>query len=579
MTSPAEKVKERLAIEDVVGSYVELKQAGSYLKARCPFHQEKTPSFTVSPSRGTYYCFGCGAKGDVFSFVQQFEGLDFSGALKLLAEKAGVEIVGYSGQAQKENEILYKVMEKACLFFEEQIKDNKSAIDYLKKRGLKNETIKRWRIGYAPDEWRFLLEKLAKDFDEKDIKNAGLLKEKEGRKYDTFRNRIVFPIFDTGGRVVAFSGRLFPEKEGIQAPKYLNSPESLIFNKSEILYGLNFGMDAIRKAKYSIIVEGQFDIVLSHQSGMKNTVAVSGTSLTPEHIKRLSRLSKKTVIVFDSDEAGIKASHRSILLSLSNGMEVKVAVLPEGKDPADVISSDVSEWRKALSGAVHPVEFWANLIVRRSSDKMKQLVAVREEVFPILLSMPSKMDRSFFVTKLSDWLSLDESSVISDLEQSENKNKNLVDRQQESEKNKDTSFLQKPSKDIVRTISAILVWQKTAEKPVLSEEEIVSLLSSEPELQTQVLAREEYLEEEEIFAEEIPRSNYTQVDLKKAIDELIIYYTIITLEKEFGDFQVKLKKAEKLGQSEEADRFLLLCQEISKKIETKKNKLKENGEK
>src|SRR3990167_6310938 len=287
MNSPVDKIKEKISIEDVVSSYIKLERAGANLKARCPFHNEKTPSFFVSPDRGSYYCFGCGASGDIFTFVEEFEGLDFKGALKLLADKAGVVLEIYSKENKEEKsekEKLYEVMEETAEFFEKNLAANKPAQEYLKSRGLEEKTIKDFRIGYAILDWRTLYDYLkSKNFSDKEIELAGLAKKPEDKTkamYDRFRGRVIFPMGDSSGRIIAFSGRLLVD-DGKSA-KYLNSPETPIFNKSSVLFGIDKAKESIRKNNFSILVEGQIDLVLSHQAGFRNTVASSGTAMTDQ---------------------------------------------------------------------------------------------------------------------------------------------------------------------------------------------------------------------------------------------------------------------------------------------------------
>ncbi len=289
MNSPVQQIKERLSIEEVVSSYIKLDRAGANLKARCPFHNEKTPSFFVSPDRGSYYCFGCGAKGDIFTFIEEFEGLDFKGALKILAERAGVPLVQYNKEKEGEKERLYKAMEEATKFFEKNLVENQEALKYLRERGLENKTIRDFRIGFVKNDWRELYSHLQMiGFTDIEIEKAGLAKKTEKGMYDRFRGRIMFPISDSSGRIIAFSGRIL-EDDGKSA-KYLNSPETPIFNKSSVLFGIDKAKDSIRKNNFSILVEGQMDLILSHQAGFKNTVASSGTAMTD------SILSKENII-------------------------------------------------------------------------------------------------------------------------------------------------------------------------------------------------------------------------------------------------------------------------------------------
>ena len=240
MSTSVEQIKEKLSIEDVIGSYIKLERAGNSLKARCPFHNEKTPSFFVSPDRGGYYCFGCGVKGDIFTFVQEFEGIDFVGALKILADRAGVQLEKISPKVADKKERLYYLLEITTEFLEKNLQNEEIPLDYLKKRGLTEKTIKDWRIGYVRNEWRTIYDHLkSKGFLDEEMERAGVIKTEGQNTYDRFRGRIMFPLFDSAGRVIAFSGRIMPAFDDGKAGKYLNSPQTEIFDKSKTLYGLS----------------------------------------------------------------------------------------------------------------------------------------------------------------------------------------------------------------------------------------------------------------------------------------------------------------------------------------------------
>lgn len=449
MSTPVEQIKERLSIEDVVGSYVKLERAGKNLKAKCPFHNEKTASFYVSPERGGYYCFGCGAKGDIFSFVEQFEGLDFMGALKLLAERAGVDISrgkgaggGYGADYAKtksEKERLYAVMEETAVFFENNLSSHAVAADsareYIRKRGLTDATVKEFRIGFVPDEWRLLYNHIrGKGFSDGEIEKAGLAKRSEkgevaGSLYDRFRGRVMFPIFDSSGRVIAFSGRILnekpdeiknagmkniPIKSPVTSAKYLNSPDTPLYNKSTVLYGIDKAKQAIREKGYTILVEGQMDLVLSHQAGIRNTVAVSGTALADTFTKGdvkggevvnnlgiVRRLSPNLILAFDSDAAGRSAALRSAGIALSLGMDVKIADLPEGKDPADLVLADPESWKDVLRKAKPVIEFALDQVLaeatKKKLDNRKMPALLREKVYPFIAMLANRTDQGHYV--------------------------------------------------------------------------------------------------------------------------------------------------------------------------------------
>jgi len=341
------EIKSRLNIEDVVAEYIKLEKSGIGFKAPCPFHNEKTPSFNVSPSRGIYKCFGCGESGDIFNFVEKIEGISFQESLEKLAQKAGVELTKSTGKSKKEREKektekenLLKILEDSTKFFQINLLKDEKAKNYLKKRGVDEKTVKKFRIGLAKDSWHDLEIFLTKKgYSKVNIEKVGLIKKNEkGNVYDRFRDRIVFPIFDLNDNPIAFSGRDLSEKDN--TAKYLNSPETIFFNKSEILYGLNLAKNEARRRKYFIIVEGQMDLIMSHKVGFKNTVATSGTSLTEQHLKNLSRFSKNLIFAFDSDNAGIEASYKGMKKALTEDFDVKILNIPENNDPADIILDD-----------------------------------------------------------------------------------------------------------------------------------------------------------------------------------------------------------------------------------------------
>ncbi|MEX0932425.1 MAG: DNA primase, partial [Parcubacteria group bacterium] len=420
MGGDVESIKERLDIVDIATPYLKLEKAGAHLKGRCPFHNEKTPSFFISPIRQSFYCFGCGAKGDVFTFIQEVEGLDFREALKFLAEKAGIELKGQTredAEHRSERDRLYAVLDEAASFYHSELKKFPQALEYLKSREIAEESVDKWRIGYAQDEWRFLYSHLLSlGFPKEIILRAGLAKHapgKEGKEpYDVFRGRVVFPLSDPSGRIVAFSGRALG---GDVEPKYLNSPDTALFTKSELLYGLDKAKEDIRKKDYAVMVEGQIDLVLSHQAGVVNTVASSGTAFTTAHLDRLKKLSSRIILAFDGDSAGEKAALKSAVLGMSLGMEVKIASMPLGKDPADTIASGPNEWKDILRKALPAVEYFINLIVEREKDSRKRGLAVKKDILPLVLLLESSIERSHFVSLVSKKMGIREEVVWDDL--------------------------------------------------------------------------------------------------------------------------------------------------------------------
>jgi len=432
-----EEIKARIPIEELIGSYVKLEKAGKAFKARCPFHNEKTASFFVSPDRGGYYCFGCNAKGDIFSFVEQFEGLDFRGALKILAERAGVKLT-YDRKADGERDRLYQIMEEAAKYFEAQLEKSSDAAsiaarEYIKTRGVTDATRKEFRIGWVPEGWQNLIDHLRKlKFSDALIEKAGLGKKtEEGKFYDRFRGRVMFPITDSSGRVIAFTGRIL--KDDGKSAKYLNSPDMPLYDKSLILYGLDKAKSEIRRLNYSIFVEGQMDLVMSHQAGIKNTVAASGTALTDEAVSAagvvsnlglVRRLSPNVIIAFDSDAAGRKAALRAAGIALSMGMDVKVADIVGGKDPADLVKEDIEKWKQVLRAAKPVIEFELDNVLleqagkiggKGATDGRKAAKAITERVLPLVARIESSSDQSHFITMIADRAKLPIDSVWQDV--------------------------------------------------------------------------------------------------------------------------------------------------------------------
>jgi DNA primase len=414
-----EQIKQRLPIAEVLSTYITLEPSGTQFKARCPFHNEKTASFSVSPERGLFYCFGCGAKGDIFNFVEQFEGLDKKGALKVLAERAGIPLTTNQYTKIEPTDSVYDALESAAAQYEQHLQKNPAALEYLKNRGLTDETIKHFRLGYAPDEWRSIslsLDVSSQGFYER----AGLIKKTEKGYYDRFRGRIMFPLTDSSGRIVAFSGRMFPDTP--EGPKYLNSPETEVFSKSRVLFGFDKAKLAIKKHNFAILVEGQMDLVLSHQAGFRNTVATSGTAVSETvigdssaQLSIIARLTQNLFLAFDGDSAGKKAMERAALVALSLGMNPKVVALPEGIDPADfVIKEGTEAWKELLKHAEHFIPHTLHEIQRSAPSAHQLKQSIRTKLFPFLLRVPSAIERQVYLNTIASESSLGSKEVHDD---------------------------------------------------------------------------------------------------------------------------------------------------------------------
>lgn len=482
-----EQIKEKLDIASVIGNYIKIEKSGINWKARCPFHNEKTPSFFISSERQSYYCFGCGEKGDIFTFVEKFEGLDFRGALESLAEKAGVEIKNLAKEERvdKKDELL-SVLKEASNLYSENLKLNKVGKDYLESRGLTEESIATWNIGYAKDEWRDTHDKLIqKGYSKEILLEAGLIKkvENEEKFYDTFRDRIMFPISDSAGRVIAFSGRSL--KKDDKTPKYLNSPETKLFYKSETLYGFHLAKNHIRKLDYAILVEGQMDIVLAHQAGTQNTVASSGTALTKLHLEKILKLSKRIVLCYDSDKAGQNATYKAGKLALSLGMEVKVATLREGEDPASTIKESKEEWYESLKNSKHLVDYALDKAMEEKDEKIKSNI-VRENVLPLLSQVQSNIEVSQYIKKIAMRLRVDESAVKKDFEKAVIEEKATEDNKKEGYAQEYTS----PKTDLKRIIMSLILLEESKYKEESNIRKKLKDIIGEEELNTLSLSFE-----------------------------------------------------------------------------------------
>lgn len=460
MADTVQQIKDRLNIVDVVSQYVKLDRAGVNMRARCPFHAEKTPSFIVSPDRGTYHCFGCNVGGDMFSFVEAIEGVDFKGALKILADKAGVELVYAKGEKKDDKDRLFEVMEAATIFYQNALTDD--AKKYLNDRGVEDGTVRAFRLGWAGDAWSDLADSLLrKKFTEKELIDAGLAKKGEkGGLTDKFRNRIMFPIFDTAGRVVAFSGRTFGEKAHPDAPKYLNSPETQLFHKSKILYGFDRAKQSIRKHNFAVLVEGQVDLVLSHQAGWGNTVAVSGTAFTVEHANLLKRMSENLVIALDADQAGFKAATRSARAALQAGMQVKVAQLPAGGDPADLISKEGAEaWRTVIRGAKDIITFLLDVLAVHAKDAMQLRRSVETIVLPFLADIQSPIAREQYENEIAAKLGVSIDAVRATVAK--------TPQPAPPPAHVPTVTRQADAPNRIKQAYGLLLWQESLQKPVI----------------------------------------------------------------------------------------------------------------
>jgi DNA primase len=356
-----EEIRARLNIEDVIGEYVQLKRAGRNYKGLSPFSNEKTPSFMVSPDKHIWHDFSSNKGGDIFSFVMEVEGIDFREALQLLARKAGVDLSQFDSKVSKDfsqkKERLYQVLDLAAKFYQQTMIRSNKAVEYVfKKRKLSKEVVQQFRIGYSPVNDELLRALLKRGYKESDLRDAGLVVTRRGRPSDMFRGRMMVPLADRNGRIVGFTARLIDDQPN--APKYINTPQTLLYDKGRQVFGLHLAKEAIRRAGYVVIVEGNLDVVSSHQAGIAQVVAAAGTALTEDHLRSLSRLTNDIRLSFDRDKAGIAATERAIGIASKLGLHLSIITTPDGyKDPDEVIQADPKFWLAAIEKPQDAVEW------------------------------------------------------------------------------------------------------------------------------------------------------------------------------------------------------------------------------
>ncbi|MFH1451148.1 MAG: DNA primase [bacterium] len=437
VSSPIDEIKSRLDIVEVIGSYLKLQKTGANYRASCPFHSEKKPSFFVSPTRQTWRCFGCSIGGDIFQFIMQIEGVEFGDALRLLAQRAGVELKRQDPQLKTERRRLYEICELTTSFFEKQLEGSKvgqEAQKYLLGRKITKESIKKWRLGYAPDSWRGLSDFLvSQGYRRDEIEKAGLAikSEKGGNYYDRFRGRIIFPVFDINSQVIGFGGRILESGKEIkteaigsdhkeddqQVAKYLNTAATLLYDKSQVLYGLDKAKMAIRKNDACILVEGYVDVIMASQVGSENVVAVSGTALTPYHLRILKRYTENLIISFDMDTAGSSATKRGIELAQTEGFNIKILLMPEGMDPADVISQDPQEWQKRVAAVKSIMEFYfESAFASFDSLTIEGKKQIAKDLLPAIKAIPNRIEQSYWLTELAKRIAAKEEDLRAEME-------------------------------------------------------------------------------------------------------------------------------------------------------------------
>lgn len=553
MADTVQQVKEKLSIVDVITPYVKLTRAGRHYRGLSPFNKEKTPSFFVNPERGTYYCFSSGQGGDMFTFLEKMEGVDFKGALKLLAEKAGVPLVYEKGNDTTKTDRIREAVARAEAFFARHLTKESSAYAYALSRGVTSETISLWNLGYAPDGWRTLFDELsAGGFSTAELLSAGLIKEAEGKPgtyYDRFRNRLMFPIRDSAGRTVAFTGRALASDE--QA-KYLNSPETELFKKSHVLFGMDRAKDAIRTRGFALLVEGQFDLILLHQIGFTNTIALSGTALSDTHLALIKRYAENLMLALDSDRAGLSASAKNAYTALRSGMRVKAVRLPQGKDPADIAQESPEKFTHAVKDAESIVEFFLSVLSDSESDSHRLVVESERIVLPLIKAIQSPMEREHFSAIVARHLGSSVEAVRGALARVQAVEGISAPALAPVSKTEVTKTAMETQKELIR--GAIQVYASTplAKRLIAEYARIIGTLPEEEDIPERVLFEAGLL--------------YGEAPSENAVDDLLHALERAVLTRQLADATNGLRKAESLRDAEAIHTALSACKDISTRL-------------
>jgi len=440
-----EKISDRLEIAEIISQYIPLKRVGKNYKALCPFHEEKTPSFVVSPEKQLFHCFGCGVGGNVFSFLMKWEKITFPEAVKIVAEKAGVSlpVLGEGKEKGVIKEKLYHTNELVAKLFQEELEKNGAARDYLKKRGFTQEVIEKFGLGYAPSSDDFLKLVRQKELSLKDLRQLNLVatSQKEEGQYAWFRSRLIFPIFNAEGRICGFGGRVLNNS----LPKYINSSQSLIFDKGRVLYGLNVSKEAVREKEEMILVEGYTDVIALYQAGIKNVAASMGTSLTSGQGRLIKRYTDRVFIAYDQDKAGIAATLRSIDLLLGTDLTVRIINMPQGVDPDGLVREEGKNSFIMRKGKAIPYfDYRLDMAINnRSSLESRDKIEIVNTLFSTLEKIEDSIRVAEFIKKLSQRLDLDEELLRAEFSKFRQKKKRffsgpeflgIKDKQQEAEK-------------------------------------------------------------------------------------------------------------------------------------------------
>ncbi len=571
--SPIDEIKSKLDIVEVIGSYIKLRKAGANYKALCPFHSEKTPSLFISPARQIWHCFGCGLGHSTFDFVMKVEGVEFGDALRILAQRAGVELKSKRPELRTKRQRDYEICELATKFFEKQLSNSpqgKKAKDYLLNRRITEESIQKWRLGWAPNTWHGLSDFLiSQKYKTEEIRKVGLVvKNEQGGYYDRFRGRIIFPVSDLNSQIVGFGGRILEGNK--QIAKYINTPNTLLYDKSRILYGLDRAKIEARRKDFCVLVEGYIDVIMGHQSGIGNIAATSGTALTSYQLSILKRYSDNLVLAFDMDTAGEGATKRGIDLAQAKGFNLKILELPPGKDPADIMSEKPKEFEKLIEKPISILDFYFQNAFSQFDEEIPEgKKGIAKILLPIIKRIPNRIEQSFWVQELAKKLKTREINIEQELKKTrleENPDINV------SVSEPQNSILKKTRKELLEERLIILI-SKIPQHLSLIDDKLVSFLSPKAKEVLDNFEKQKNLSSElkNFLSVLTLKSEIEKIEEKEILPEIQLCLKeiqLIGVKNKLDSISLDIRKAE---EEKDSEKIKVLAQEFNqwtKKVKT-----------
>jgi len=576
-----DQVRQKTDIVELISSYIPLKKAGRNFKALCPFHSEKTPSFVVSPERQIFKCFGCGVGGDVFKFLIEYENMEFAEALRFLAEKAGIKLKSYKpSKKYQQKKKIYSINHLASEYYHYLLTKHqlgKKALNYLKKRGISKKSIDQFKLGYAPQGWRNLTQFLTqkKDYKKQEVESAGLILKSQSSRfkvsrkagsrsagqssyYDRFRGRIIFPLFDHRSNIVGFSGRTM--KKNLKGAKYINTPETITYHKSDLFYGLNWSKKEIKKKDRAIIVEGEFDFISSYQVGVRNVIAIKGTALTPNQVELIKHYTDNIALALDEDTAGDSAARRGIKTADNKGLNIRIIQVKYGKDPDECAQHSAKLWRQSCKRAIPVYDFYLKSAVSRYGKKGPEAKKkITEELVPIISQISNQVVKAHYLAELAEVLGVSQEAVAKEI--------NRYNRQKKVDYKREKPKKQKPQKTRQEKLEELLlafILQGETEK-LLKQIDLKIIQTNA--VKKIIKALKKYLKDIKkfkinLFAKKLPQELIETLDNAYLLDIKEILKDEEVLKNQFEKTKKELQKISCRGQ---------ICQLVEKIREQEKN--------